>query len=57
MNIRLLAPGLSDAFLIETLKVFRLIEQFPRCLASAWTVYAPLPRQPVSLRRGLQSGR
>ena len=26
------APGLGDAFLLETLKVFKLIEQFPQVL-------------------------
>ena len=35
MNLRLLesaaqAPGLGNAFLLETLKVFRLIEQYPQ---------------------------
>ena len=32
------APGLGDAFLIETLKTFKLIDQFP-------TAWHPLTRQ------------
>ena len=35
------APGLGDAFLIETLKVFRLIEQFP----AAWHPLGPNTRR------------
>jgi toxin ParE2 len=31
------APGLGDAFLVEILKVFRLVEQFPE----AWHPLAP----------------
>ena len=47
------APGLGDAFLLETLKAFRLIEQYPFRMAPTERKHTSLSPKPVSLRRDL----
>jgi hypothetical protein len=50
------APGLGDAFLIETLKAIKLIDQFPTAWHPLTPPHSPMPTQTLSVQRGVYAG-
>ena len=50
------APGLGDAFLLETLKAIQLIEQFPQAWHPLTPPAPPLPPEAYSVQRRVHSG-